>query len=127
MRRRQARRHQLSRSSARRAKHAPSTAKDAFAEEVEKWRLEIRIATSEGDGPFAPDAELYYIEVGLRNYPNQAIREGLLAIPTAYTLNEKQVEELTIRARNFGREYRIQKAANGSHTRRALAGERSVI
>jgi NTE family protein len=48
----------------------------------------------EGHGPFAPDAELYYIEVGLRNYPNQVIRGDLLAIPTAYTLDEKQVEEL---------------------------------
>ena len=67
---------------------------DAFAEEVEKWRREIRIAALEGHGPFAPDAELYYIEVGLRNYPNQATRAELLAIPTAYTLDEKQVEEL---------------------------------
>jgi NTE family protein len=67
---------------------------DAFAEEVEKWRREIRTATLEGHGPFAPDAELYYIEVGLRNYPNQATRAKLLAIPTAYTLDEKQVEEL---------------------------------
>jgi NTE family protein len=67
---------------------------DAFAEEVEKWRREIHFAAVEGHGPFAPDAELYYIEVGLRNYPNQAIRGELLAIPTAYTLDEKQVEEL---------------------------------
>ncbi|HWZ72595.1 MAG TPA: patatin-like phospholipase family protein [Casimicrobiaceae bacterium] len=73
---------------------------DAFAEEVEKWRREIRIAASEGDGPFAADAELYYIEVGLRNYANQATRAELLAIPTAYTLDEKQVEELI----NAGRE-----------------------
>jgi NTE family protein len=67
---------------------------DAFAEEVEKWRREIRTAALEGHGPFAPDAELYYIEVGLRNYPNQATRAELLAIPTAYTLDEKQVDEL---------------------------------
>jgi NTE family protein len=67
---------------------------DTFAEEVEKWRREIRSAALEGHGPFAPDAELYYIEVGLRNYPNQATRAELLAIPTAYTLDEKQVEEL---------------------------------
>jgi NTE family protein len=67
---------------------------DAFAEEVEKWRREIRTAALEGHGPFAPDAELYYIEVGLRNYPNQRTRAELLAIPTAYTLDEKQVEEL---------------------------------
>lgn len=67
---------------------------DAFAEEVEKWRREIRASALEGHGPFAPEAELYYIEVGLRNYPNQASRAELLAIPTAYTLDEKQVEEL---------------------------------
>jgi NTE family protein len=73
---------------------------DAFAEEVEKWRREIRIAALEGDGPFAPDAELYYIEVGLRNYPNKATRAELLAIPTAYALDEKQVDELI----NAGRE-----------------------
>lgn len=67
---------------------------DAFAEEVEKWRQEIRIAALEGHGPFAPDANLYYIEVGLRNYPNQATRAQLLAIPTAYSLDGEQVEEL---------------------------------
>jgi NTE family protein len=67
---------------------------DAFADEVEIWRREIRIAAAEKDGPFAPDADLYYIEVGLRDYPNPATRAGLLEIPTAYTLDAKQVEEL---------------------------------
>jgi len=67
---------------------------DAFADEVEKWRREIRIAALEGHGPFAPDAELYYIEVALRDYPNLVTRAELLAIPTAYTLDAKQVEEL---------------------------------
>jgi NTE family protein len=73
---------------------------DVFAEQVEKWRREIQTAALEGLGPFAPDAELYYIEVGLRNYPNQATRAELLAIPTTYSLDEKQVEELI----NAGRE-----------------------
>ena len=67
---------------------------DAFAEEVEKWRRAIRVAALEGNGPFAPDAELYYIEVGLRDYPNPTTRAELLAIPTAYSIDEKQVEEL---------------------------------
>ena len=67
---------------------------DAFADEVEAWRREIRIAAAEGHGLFAPDADLYYIEVGLRDYPNLATRAELLAIPTAYTLDARQVEEL---------------------------------
>jgi NTE family protein len=67
---------------------------DAFADEVEIWRREIRMAAAEGHGPFAPDAELYYIEVGLRDYPNPATRAELLEIPTAYTLDARQVEEL---------------------------------
>ena len=74
--------------------HYAAETRDAFAEEVGKWRDEIHIAASEGDSPFAPDAELYYIEVELRNHPNQTTREELLTIPTAYTLDEKQVEEL---------------------------------
>jgi NTE family protein len=74
--------------------HYAAETQAAFAEEVEKWRREIHIAASERDSPFAPDADLYYIEVGLRDYPSQATREELLAIPTAYTLDEMQVEEL---------------------------------
>lgn len=74
--------------------HYAAETQAAFAEEIEKWRREIHLAASEPDSPFAPDADLYYIEVGLRDYPSQATRAELLAIPTAYTLDEKQVDEL---------------------------------
>ena len=67
---------------------------DAFADEVTIWRREIRFAAAEGHDPFAADADLYYIEVGLRDYPNAATRGELLAIPTAYSLDARQVEEL---------------------------------
>ena len=37
--------------------HYATETHDAFAEEIEKWRHELRIAAAEGNGPFAPDAE----------------------------------------------------------------------
>lgn len=74
---------------------------DRFAEDVEKWRREIHMAAAAGHGPFAPDAELYYVEIGLRNHPDEATRTKLLAIPTAYTLEQNQVEELIDAAREI--------------------------
>ncbi len=80
--------------------HYAAETNDAFSDEVEKWRREIRVAALDGRGPFASDAELYYIEVGLRDHPNEVRKAELLAIPTSYTLDREQVDELI----NAGRE-----------------------
>ena len=74
--------------------HYTEETNDRFAEDVEKWRSEIRNAASTGRGPFAADADLYYIEVGLRDSPDELTRASLLAIPTSYTLSQDQVKEL---------------------------------
>jgi len=74
--------------------HYTEETNNRFAEDIGKWRNEIRITASKGHGPFAPDADLYYVEIGLRDFPDEATRAKLLAIPTSYTLNQNQVEEL---------------------------------
>jgi NTE family protein len=67
---------------------------DLFRGNVARWRAEIRAALGRGDGPFAPDAQIYNIEVGLRSLPDPATRQALLAIATAYSLPPQQVERL---------------------------------
>jgi NTE family protein len=74
--------------------HYSDETNDRFAEDIEKWRSEIRVASSDGRGLYARDADLYYVEIGLRDFPDQATRAKLLAIPTTYALSHDQVEEL---------------------------------
>ena len=67
---------------------------DLFRGNVARWRAEIGAALARGGGPFAPDAQIYDIEVGLRSLPDLATRQALLAIPTTYSLPPRQVEQL---------------------------------
>jgi NTE family protein len=74
--------------------HYSAETSETFAKEIGKWRTEVRTDASEGTGPFASDADLYYIAVRLQDYSDPATRAKLLSIPTAYTLEEGQVQEL---------------------------------
>ncbi len=67
---------------------------DLFARTVAGWRDEIRSDLRKGRGPFARDAEIYDIRVGLRAYPDPGVRKALLAVPTSFTLAPAQVDEL---------------------------------
>jgi len=67
---------------------------DRFAAEARKWRDDLRRIAAAGNGPYAPDADLYYIEAGLENHPNAKIRDQLMSIPTNYSLDRKQVDDL---------------------------------
>lgn len=65
-----------------------------LARAVVRWRHEIRADTHSGQGPFAKDAEIYDIEVGLRDDPDPRLRKALLAVPTSFALSAEQVREL---------------------------------
>lgn len=67
---------------------------ESFAMEAARWRAEIRAAAAAERGPFSADADLYYIEVALRDHPDADTRAMLLNIPTAYTLEKGQLDAL---------------------------------
>jgi NTE family protein len=63
-------------------------------DDVQQWRREIAEQRGTQGSPFADDAELYLISVSLRDVPSADERESLLAIPTAFTIDARQVDGL---------------------------------
>jgi NTE family protein len=74
--------------------HYAEETNDSFLDAVEAWRREMRSAAAGGRGPFTADADLYYIPVSLRDFPDAQTRQVLLALPTTYTLQSAQVDAL---------------------------------
>ncbi len=73
--------------------HNTADTYDQFAQTMSRWRSEIQADLRSGQGPFAPDVEVYDIEVGLRSYPDPSMRKALLAVPTSFALAPVQVDE----------------------------------
>ncbi len=69
---------------------------DRFAEDAKKWRDDVHRIAAAGNGPYSKDADLYYIEAGLENHSNPKTRDELMSIPTSYSLNQAQVDELIV-------------------------------
>jgi NTE family protein len=59
-------------------------------------RLAEELAADRGSAgsPFAADAQLHVISVSLRDVPNEALRQQLLQVPTAFTILPLQVRQL---------------------------------
>jgi NTE family protein len=63
-------------------------------DDVQRWRREISEQRGGQDSPFADDAELHLIDVSLHDVPDPELREGVLSIPTAFTIDAAQVQRL---------------------------------
>ena len=59
-----------------------------------RWREEIRGGRRERLRGFSPDAEIFLIQVNLRDAPASAKRQFLLQVPTAFSIGEAEVTQL---------------------------------
>ena len=59
-----------------------------------RWREEIRSGRRERLRGFSPDAEIFLIQVNLRDAPASAQRQFLLQVPTAFSIGDAEVTQL---------------------------------
>ena len=61
---------------------------------VEKWRNELKLKSRPSDSPFAPDADIYFIEASLNEIEDPDERLSLMRIPTTLYLTDGQIDRL---------------------------------
>lgn len=59
-----------------------------------RWTQELNALRGRQGSPFAPDAEIHVISVGLRDLKDERTRRSLLQVPTAFTILPLQVRQL---------------------------------
>lgn len=59
-----------------------------------RWREELQRTRGQPGSPFAADAELHVVNVSLHDVPDDKIRHSLLRVPTAFTIEGRDVIEL---------------------------------
>ena len=65
-----------------------------LSDDGERWRRELSEQRGSSGSPFAADAELHVISIGLHDVPDPAMREAVLTVPTAFTIGREQVHQL---------------------------------
>lgn len=65
---------------------------------VEKWRAQLRARPPDGSGPFAPDADIYLINVSLDAVADDQDRAYVMKIPTSLYLSDQQIDRLLLAA-----------------------------
>ncbi len=69
-------------------------------EDAQRWRRELEAERGRPGSPFAADAELHVITVGLNDVPDAALRRRLLRLPTTLSLPREDVQALQTAARD---------------------------
>ncbi|MGZ8273917.1 MAG: patatin-like phospholipase family protein [Burkholderiaceae bacterium] len=87
-------------------------------DDVQRWRREIEVVRGTPGSPFAADAELHLVTVSLGEVPDLEVRRSLLAVPTAFTIDADQVQELV----KAGREV-LRQAPEFQRLQRSLGQE----
>jgi NTE family protein len=65
-----------------------------MSDDMERWRRELAEQGGTTGSPFAADAELHVITVSLRDVKDAALRQTILTVPTAFTIDPEQVRHL---------------------------------
>lgn len=65
---------------------------------LEKTQLQLRATPRKGDSPFAPDADIYFIDASLSKVTDADERRTLMKIPTTLYLSDSQIEQLLLTA-----------------------------
>lgn len=63
-------------------------------DDTRRWRAEIERARGQPGSPFAADAEIHVISVSLHDVPDDKMRHSLLRVPTAFTIEARDVVDL---------------------------------
>jgi NTE family protein len=59
-----------------------------------RWQEDIRSGRHDRLGSFAPDAQIFLIQVNLRDAPEGERRRRLLQVPTAFSIGDAEVTSL---------------------------------
>ncbi|MGH7228950.1 MAG: patatin-like phospholipase family protein [Nitrospiraceae bacterium] len=65
---------------------------------VAKWQQELRTKPRAPDSPFAPDADIYFINASLAEIADPDERASLMKIPTTLYLTDEQIDRLLVAA-----------------------------
>jgi NTE family protein len=63
-------------------------------DDLRRWRDEILRMRGQPGSPFAADAEIHVVSVSLHDVPDDKMRHSLLRVPTAFTIEARDVVEL---------------------------------
>ena len=61
---------------------------------VAQWQQELRTKQRDPDSPFAPDADIYFINASLAAIADPEERMSLMKIPTTLSLTDEQIGRL---------------------------------
>jgi NTE family protein len=89
---------------------------EMMRDDMQRWRREVAEQRGTLGSPFAADAELHVVSVGLHDVDDIAVRRSVLTIPTAFTIAPEQVRLLV----EAGREA-LRRSPEFQHLRRRLA------
>ena len=92
-----------------------------MSDDMERWRREIEQQRGTLGSPFAADAELHVISVSLHDVSDPALRQSILTVPTAFSIDRKHVQHLI----EAGREA-LRRSAEFQKLRRGLMKEPTV-
>jgi NTE family protein len=79
---------------------------------------ELRSVRGQGDSPFAADAQIFVVNIRLRDLPDQHRRDALLHVPTAFEILPSQSRELQAAGRQL-----LRASAEFRRLRRSLRAE----
>jgi NTE family protein len=65
---------------------------------VEKWKAELKNNPRSASSPWAPDADIYFINASLSEIADPDERVGLMKIPTTLYLKDEQIDRLVMAA-----------------------------
>jgi NTE family protein len=65
-----------------------------LGEDLQRWREELQRSRGQSGSPFAADAELQVVKLSLHDERDDRIRDRLLRVPTAFTIEAQDVREL---------------------------------
>ncbi len=65
---------------------------------VAKWKDELKLKKRNPDSPFAPDADIYFINASLSEIEDPDERVALMKIPTTLYLTDQQIDSLVLAA-----------------------------
>ena len=94
------------------------TTLEMMRDDMQRWRREVAERRGRPGSPFAADAELHVVSVSLHDVEDPAVRHSVLTIPTAFTIDPKEVRQLVEAGRQA-----LRRSPEFQRLHRRLAGE----
>ncbi len=89
---------------------------------VDRWRQELRSKKRPANSPFAPDADIYFVDASFGEEEDPDERAALMKIPTTMYLTDEQIDRLLVAAaRLLHNDKEFQRLMNDLEADRAAA------